>query len=73
MKLLLASEAAALLRITQNRLYDLGKRGVIPCVRIGRQVRFPEDKLLAWLDAGGASLEASPGTPPNPGGTFGRG
>jgi excisionase family DNA binding protein len=58
MKLLLAAEAATLLRISENRVYDLAARGVLPCVRIGRQIRFPEDKLLAWVEAGGSPLEA---------------
>jgi excisionase family DNA binding protein len=58
MKLLLAAEAAALLRLSENRVYELAKRGLIPCVRIGRQIRFPEDKLLAWIEAGGSPLEA---------------
>jgi excisionase family DNA binding protein len=58
MRLLLAAEAAALLRLSDNRVYELAKRGLIPCVRIGRQIRFPEDKLLAWIEAGGSPLEA---------------
>ncbi len=53
MKLLLAPEAAQILRITPNRLYDLMKRGIVPCVRIGRQVRLREDELLTWIEAGG--------------------
>jgi excisionase family DNA binding protein len=59
MKLLLAVEAAALLRLSENRVYELAKRRLIPCVRIGRQIRFPEDKLIAWLEAGGSPLEAT--------------
>jgi excisionase family DNA binding protein len=58
MRLLLAAEAAALLRLSENRVYDLAARGVLPCVRIGRQIRFPEDKLLAWIESGGSPLEA---------------
>ncbi len=53
MRLLLAQEAAALLRVPPNRVYELAKRGVIPCVRIGRLVRFPEDQLRDWIAAGG--------------------
>jgi excisionase family DNA binding protein len=58
MRLLLAAEAAALLRLSENRVYELAKRRLIPCVRIGRQIRFPEDKLIAWIEAGGCPLEA---------------
>jgi excisionase family DNA binding protein len=53
MKLLLAHEAAALLRVPPNRVYELAKRGVIPCVHIGRLVRFSEGSLLDWISAGG--------------------
>jgi excisionase family DNA binding protein len=55
-RLLGAKEVASLLGITQNRLYDLGRRGLIPTVRIGKQVRYPEDKLLAWIEQGGIPL-----------------
>ena len=57
MKILLAPEAAALLRITADRACELAKRGVIPCVRVGRQVRFCEEQLLEWIATGGSSLE----------------
>lgn len=58
MRLLLAPEAAALLRVTENRVYELAKRGMIPHARIGRQLRFDEAKLLAWLEAGGSPVKA---------------
>jgi excisionase family DNA binding protein len=49
-RLLDAKEVAALLGISRDRLYDLGKRGLIPTVRISRgQVRYREDELLAWM------------------------
>ncbi len=55
-RLLLAQEAATLLRVTPNRLYDLAKRGIVPCVHIGRQVRFHEELLLDWIARGGCPL-----------------
>jgi excisionase family DNA binding protein len=55
-RLLLTKEAANLLRVTPNRLYDLAKRGIVPCVHIGRQVRFHEKLLLDWIVRGGSSL-----------------
>jgi excisionase family DNA binding protein len=58
MKLLLVREAAKLLRMSENRIYDLAARGILPCIRVGRQVRLPEDKLVAWLEAGGSPLKA---------------
>jgi excisionase family DNA binding protein len=65
MKLLLAPEVAALLRCSTNRVYELAARGTLPCVRLGRQLRFPEEKVLAWIDRGGTPLEASPEASPN--------
>lgn len=62
-KLLLAQEAATLLRIPPNRIYELAKRSLIPCVRIGRLVRFPEHLLLAWIEAGGTCDDSGGITP----------
>jgi excisionase family DNA binding protein len=56
-KLLTASEVAKILDLTRNRIYELGKRNIIPCVRIGRQVRFSEAALIDWMKAGGRGLE----------------
>jgi excisionase family DNA binding protein len=56
LKILLAPEAATLLRVTPNRVYELAKRGVITCVRVGRQVRFCEEHLLEWIANGGSPL-----------------
>lgn len=53
MQLLLAPEAAELLRIPTNRVYELAKQGLLPCVHIGRYVRFVEDDLIAWIRTGG--------------------
>ena len=63
MKLLLAPEAAELLRVTPNRMYELAKRNLIPSMRLGRQVRFPEAKLLERIERGGSPLAASQKTP----------
>ena len=63
MRLLLAPEAAELLRVTPNRMYELARRNMIPAVRLGRQVRFPEAKLLEWIERGGSPLE-NPEKPP---------
>ena len=70
MRLLVAQEAAGLLRVNTNRLYDLAKRGVVPSVRIGRQVRFEEDSLRVWIASGGSPLlvagQLSPAATQNP-------
>ncbi len=52
-RLLTAKEAGGLLRVSTNRLYELAKRGIVPCVRVGRRVRFSEEELLTWIRNGG--------------------
>jgi excisionase family DNA binding protein len=64
MRLLLAREVAELLRVTENRVYELAARKLLPCIRMGRQLRFEESQLLAWIERGGAGLEA-PSSPPS--------
>lgn len=54
--LLQASEVAAMLRVSTARVYELARTGVLPCVRIGRQMRFDADRLTAWVQTGGAPL-----------------
>lgn len=58
MQLLLALEAAELLRLPTNRVYELAKQGLIPCVHIGRYVRFVEADLITWIRAGGTAPDS---------------
>jgi excisionase family DNA binding protein len=58
MRLLTAKQTAELLQVTLPRVYELA-RAVLPAgvvVRIGRQVRFDEDALNAWLASGGTLI-----------------
>lgn len=48
--LLTARQAAAALSISERTLWGLTHRGDIPCVRIGRSVRYDPDDLKAWVD-----------------------
>jgi excisionase family DNA binding protein len=52
--MLTASEAGTLLRVRTPQVYALARDGVIPSVRVGRAVRFNRDRLIAWIEAGGA-------------------
>ena len=56
--LMTVKEAAALLRVSPQRLYELVRVGAVPGVRIGRQVRVDRNRLQAWIDHGGASLDS---------------
>jgi len=55
MKLLIASEVAEIMSVTEARVYELARRKMIPHIRLGRQVRFSEKVLLDWVERGGAS------------------
>lgn len=40
---------------SEARVYEAARLGLIPCVRIGRQVRFDEDTLREWVRQGGTA------------------
>jgi excisionase family DNA binding protein len=42
-------EAAKLLRVSVRSLFDLTKRGEVPCIRLGRLVRYSPDELRRWI------------------------
>ena len=47
--LLTPGDAAKALSIGTRTLWGLTKRGEIPCVRIGRAVRYDPRDLAAWI------------------------
>lgn len=46
-----AEEVTRYLRITHGKLKKLIKDGEIPAIRIGRDVRFRQHDIEAWVDA----------------------
>ncbi len=56
-EVLSAEEAAKLLKIGKNTLYEAVGRGEVPHRRIGRSIRFSRSGLLEWL----ASCQAQKG------------
>lgn len=48
--LLTAREAAQVLCISPRKLWGLTTSGDIPCVRIGRSVRYVTDDLRIWVN-----------------------
>lgn len=54
--LLCAADLARLLLLSEQRVYDLCRRALIPHIRLGRQVRFHPTQITAWLASGGTSL-----------------
>ena len=57
--LIRVAAVAEMLDLDSHRVYELARKGVIPCVRIGRQIRFDRDRIEAWIHAGGSALERS--------------
>jgi excisionase family DNA binding protein len=57
MRLLTAKQVAEILQVALPRVYELARLGSLPCIRIGRQIRFPESKLMEWIEQGGSALQ----------------
>jgi excisionase family DNA binding protein len=59
-------EAAAALKISPRTLWAMTKAGKVPCVRIGRQIRYGVAVLERWIAAQSATAPHGPaeaGTP----------
>ncbi len=56
MKLLRIHEVAEILDVPVARAYELARHGILPAVRLGRQVRVDAGKLKEWIDEGGTDL-----------------
>jgi excisionase family DNA binding protein len=54
MRLMTAKEVAEILRVTPARVYQMGRKGILPIIRFGRQVRFDEALLVSWIKQGGS-------------------
>ena len=48
--LLRVAEAAALMAVSRTKAYELARSRAIPTVVVGRSIRVPRERLLAWLD-----------------------
>lgn len=59
-RLMTVDEVADILRVNRLRVYELARTGVIPSVRMGRQVRFAPTALREWILAGGTSFRQDP-------------
>lgn len=60
MRLLTAKEVARILQVSPARVYELARTGVIPSVRLTRQVRFEEAALREWVARGGSTEKRQP-------------
>lgn len=53
-QLLTAEPLARAVHVSTSRIYQLARDGLIPCVRIGRQVRFDPERVADWIAQGGS-------------------
>src|SRR3954449_11963432 len=51
--LLTPSEAAELLAVKPSWIYEAVRAGTLPCLRIGRHIRFTRSMLEDWLQGTG--------------------
>jgi excisionase family DNA binding protein len=52
-RLLKAEEVATATNVPKATVYELGRTGQLPCVRIGRAMRFSEVVVADWIARGG--------------------
>ena len=53
MKFLTVNEIAETVGLAPARVYEVIRRGLMPAVRIGRQVRVEEQAFWKWVSDGG--------------------
>ena len=51
-----AAWAATVLNTSRGRVYELVRQGILPHVRLGRQVRFDERAIHRFIETGGSGL-----------------
>ena len=49
-------EVADILRVKVERVYELCRQGILPHIRLGRQIRIDEARFNKWLEDGGQAL-----------------
>ena len=60
MRLMTIQEVAEILRVPRSRAYALAREGLIPSVRLGRQVRVDQEALRKWVKDGGHVTRRGP-------------
>ena len=56
LRLLTMKDVAQRLGISLQRTYEMGRLGLLPVVRLGRQIRVEEGRLASWVESGGRGL-----------------
>ena len=55
-ELLTAAEVSRRLGVPRSRTYQLARKGLLPVVRLGRQLRWDEAAVEMWIARGGRGL-----------------
>lgn len=55
-QMLTMQEVANRLGVSLQRAYEMGRCGLLPIVRMGRQIRVEEARLMSWIESGGRAL-----------------
>jgi excisionase family DNA binding protein len=55
-QMLTMHEVADRLGVSLQRAYEMGRAGLLPIVRMGRQIRVEETRLMSWIESGGRAL-----------------
>ncbi len=55
-KLLTVEQVVDWLKLDRQRVYDLARQGIIPSVRLGRQLRFSEQQISDFIESGGKAF-----------------
>lgn len=58
-QLLRIPEAARVLGLSEHRVYELVRQGILPLgvvVKLGRQIRINSERLREWIAGGGQAL-----------------
>src|SRR5436305_15152390 len=55
-QMLTMQEVADRLGVSLQRAYEMGRTGLLPIVRMGRQIRVEEGRLTSCIESGGRAL-----------------
>lgn len=56
-RLLTLREVAGVLGVSTQRAYELARKGLLPVVRMGRQLRVDSEQFDMWIADGGSGLK----------------
>ena len=58
-RLVTISEIAEMFNRSEYTVMQWCRNGILPAFKVGRDWLIPEDRLLAWIEAGGTRTKAS--------------